>query len=166
LQHHFFFFKKIKTAHRMALATFAHELHTELHIQASPAEVWAVLTDFVHYPDWNPFVRSLTGEVSVGQRVTIQVGPPDGQVMTFRPRIRAFEKNKELRWLGSLWFRGLFDGEHCFELIGQSDGSTTLRHGEKFGGVLVPLMKKQLDTDTRKGFEALNQRIKERAERT
>ena len=31
-------------------------LHTEIQIEAGPAEVWAVLTDFARYADWNPFL--------------------------------------------------------------------------------------------------------------
>ena len=37
--------------------------------------------------------------------------------MTFKPNILVFEENKELRWLGKLFFKGLFDGEHKFEII-------------------------------------------------
>jgi hypothetical protein len=35
---------------------------------------------------------------------------------------------------------------------------------EKFGGILVPFLRKMLDTSTRAGFEALNAALKARAE--
>ena len=35
---------------------------------------------------------------------------------------------------------------------------------EEFRGLLVPLFSRSLDTDTRRGFEAMNQALKERAE--
>ena len=85
--------------------------------------------------------------------------------MTFTPRVLCFEKNKEFRWLGKLFVKGLFDGEHTFELIDNRDGSTTFRQSEKFSGVLVPFFDKLIEGSTRRGFEAMNERLKERAER-
>ncbi len=41
-------------------------LHTEIQIEADPAEVWAVLTDFDRYPDWNPFLVDVRGDAEPG----------------------------------------------------------------------------------------------------
>lgn len=140
------------------------ELITQIRIKASPAQVWAVLTDFEQYSNWNPFIKSLTGNVTVGQTIEARIEPPGGSGMTFTPKVLAFEKNKEFRWLGKLFIRGLFDGEHRFELIDNGDGSTTFRQSEQFGGILVPLFNKMIEVNTRNGFEAMNQRLKDRAE--
>jgi len=58
----------------------------------------------------------------------------------------------------------LFDGEHKFELIDNANGTTTLIQSEKFSGILVPLLKKQLDDNTKRGFEAMNEKLKELVE--
>jgi len=84
--------------------------------------------------------------------------------MTFTAKVLAFEKNKEFRWLGHLFIKGLFDGEHCFQLTDNGDGSTTFRQSEQFGGILVPLFNKMIEVNTRNGFEAMNKKLKERAE--
>jgi hypothetical protein len=86
--------------------------------------------------------------------------------MTFTPRVLAFEKNKKFRWLGHLFIPGIFDGEHKFELKQNEDGTTSFIHSEKFRGILVPFLKKMLETTTKKGFESMNEKIKEMAERT
>ena len=142
----------------------AKELKTQIRIEASPTQVWAILTDFEKYPDWNPFIKSLTGQVAVGNTIKARLEPPGGSGMTFTPKVLAFEKNKEFRWLGNLFFRGLFDGEHRFELTDNGDGSTTLIQSEQFGGILVPLFDKMIEVNTRNGFEAMNQKLKERVE--
>jgi hypothetical protein len=95
----------------------------------------------------------------------VKIEPPEAKGMTFKPKILTFETNKELSWLGHLLFAGLFDGKHKFELIDNGDGTTTFRQSEKFKGVLVPLFKKQLDNNTKKGFEEMNRKLKEIAER-
>lgn len=139
-------------------------LTTQIHIEASPARVWGILTDFEKFPDWNPFIKSLSGDVAVGQTIQVRIRPPGGSAMSFTPTVLSFEKYKEIRWLGRLFVKGLFDGEHRFELVDHGDNTMTFRHSEEFSGILVPLFKKMIESNTRIGFEAMNQKLKERAE--
>jgi hypothetical protein len=140
------------------------QLHTEIQINASAQTVWNILTDFNKYPEWNPFIRSFQGDVSEGSQFTVVLQPPDSKPMTFKPTCLKLVKDKEFRWLGRLWMPGLFDGEHIFELIDNGNHRIRFVQREKFKGLLVPLLWKQLDTSTRKGFELMNQKLKERAE--
>ena len=95
----------------------ATEIKTEILITASPEKVWEILTNFNNYSSWNPFIKSVKGEVIVGNKITIRIEPPGAKGMTFKPEVLIFEMNKELRWLGHLFLPGIFDGEHKFELI-------------------------------------------------
>ena len=142
----------------------AKEIKTEIIINVMPEKIWAVLTSFDNYPNWNPFIKSIKGEVKVGNTITVRLEPPGAKGMTFKPHVLAFETNKEIRWIGHLLFPGLFDGEHKFELIDNGNGTTTFKQSEIFGGVLVPLFKKMLDDNTKKGFEEMNIKLKESAE--
>ena len=142
----------------------AKEIKTEISINATPEKVWSILTDFDKYPNWNPFIKSITGNVAVGNKITARLEPPEANGMTFKPTVLAFEKNKEFRWIGHLLFPRLFDGEHKFELNDNRNGTTTFRQSEKFAGILVPLFKKMLDNNTKKGFEEMNKKLKELAE--
>ena len=143
----------------------AKEIKTEILINATPEKIWAILTNFENYPNWNPFIKSIEGEVKVGSTITARIEPPEAKGMTFRPKVLIYETNKELRWLGHLLFAGLFDGEHKFELFDNGNGTTTFMQSEEFKGILVPLFKKQLDNNTKKGFEEMNKKLKELAER-
>ena len=142
----------------------AKEIKTEIIINVMPEKIWAVLTSFDNYPNWNPFIKSIKGEVKVGNTITVRLEPPGAKGMTFKPHVLAFETNKEILWIGHLLFPGLFDGEHKFELIDNGNGTTTFKQSEIFGGVLVPLFKKMLDDNTKKGFEEMNIKLKESAE--
>jgi len=135
------------------------EIVTEIDINATPEKVWDVLTDFDNYPNWNPFVHKLGGDVKVGN--TIKVALPG---MNFKPKVLAFEKPKEFRWLGHLLVKGIFDGEHRFVIKDNQDGTVTFQHGEKFGGILVPLFSKMLDTKTIHGFRDMNEKLKQLCE--
>jgi len=143
---------------------FHHRIDTEIEISASPEQVWSVLVDFARYGEWNPFIRSVAGALEEGARLTARIEPPNGRGMTFRPSVTALNPGRELRWLGHLGMPGVFDGEHQFVLEPLAGGHTKLRHAESFRGVLVPMFTKSLDTNTRAGFEAMNQALKARVE--
>ncbi|MDX2191336.1 MAG: SRPBCC domain-containing protein [Bacteroidota bacterium] len=144
--------------------TMAKEIKTEILINASPDKVWSILTNFENYPNWNPFIKSIKGQVQVGNKITARIEPPDAQGMTFKPKMLTYVTNKEFSWLGHLMFAGLFDGQHKFELIDNGNGTTTFVHSEKFNGILVPMFKKMLDHNTVNGFNNMNRKLKELAE--
>jgi hypothetical protein len=140
------------------------EIKTEINIKASPNQVWKVLTDFNNYSNWNPFIKQIEGTLKVGKKLKAVIQAPESSAMTFKPTVMSYKENKEFSWLGHLLFKGIFDGLHKFELIDNQDGSTTLIQSEIFEGILVPLFKKQLRVNTKNGFHAMNDKLKELCE--
>ncbi len=136
------------------------EIKTQITIEATPNRVWEVLTDFEKYSGWNPFIRSIKGQVKTGEKIIVRLEPPGAKGMTFKPKVLAFDQNKEFKWIGHLFFPGLFDGEHRFELIDNGDGTTTFIQAEKFKGILVRMLSKMLDGSAMNGFKAMNERLK------
>ena len=139
------------------------ELSTSIEIDASPERVWAILVDFGAYGEWNPFIKSIEGTPAVGERLRVEIAPPEGRAMTFKPAVKAAEPNRELRWLGRLIAPGLFDGEHRLQLEPLADGRTRFVQSERFTGMLVPVAGKGL-ANTERGFEEMNEALKRRAE--
>jgi hypothetical protein len=140
----------------------AKEIKTEILINAAPEKVWSILTNFENYPNWNPFIPSLTGDVKVGNIIVVRIVLPEAKGMTFKPKVLTYETTKELKWLGNLLFAGLFDGEHKFELIDNGNGTTTFRQSEKFTGILIWMLNSE---NTKLGFESMNSKLKELAEK-
>lgn len=139
-------------------------LHTEVVIDASPDDVWAILADFAAYPEWNPFIRRIAGKLEVGSPLEVELGPPGGRAMTIRPTVREVQAGRVLRWLGRLGLPGLFDGEHEFQIEPMGAKQVRFVHSERFSGILVPVIMAFIGDSTRQGFEAMNQALKERAE--
>ncbi|KRD58747.1 polyketide cyclase [Flavobacterium sp. Root935] len=139
-------------------------INTQIIINATPDKVWSVLTDFENYSNWNPFIKNIIGEPKVGSRITVSIALQEGNLTTFKPTVVAFEQNKELRWFGKLFFKGVFYGEHKFELIDNGNGITIFNHSETFNGILVRLFKKQLENNIKKNFELMNKSLKKRVE--
>jgi hypothetical protein len=141
------------------------EIKTEILINVPTEKVWSAFINFEDYPRWNPFIKTIKGNLKTGNRIKVRLEPENGRGMTFKPKVLAFETNKRLRWLGHLLFPGLFDGEHTFELSDNGNGTTTFKQSEKFKGILVPLLKKIIDRDTKNNFNQMNVKLKELAER-
>jgi len=139
----------------------AKEIRTEITIQSTPEKVWSILTGFEKYPVWNPFIKSLTGNVEVGNTISVSIAPPGGPGMTFKPVVLKNERNKELVWLGSMLVKGLFDGEHRFEITDNGDGTVRFVQSEQFKGIFVWMFNPQ---KTKEGFELMNQKLKALAE--
>jgi hypothetical protein len=140
------------------------ELHTEIEIEASAERVWGLLTDFASYPQWNPFIRSISGQPAAGERLEVRIEPPGGRGMTFKPEVLNAEPNRELRWLGHLLVPGVFDGEHSLAIQPLGEARVRFVQRETFRGLLLPLFARSLDNHTQRGFEEMNRALKERAE--
>src|SRR5918993_1760116 len=140
------------------------ELHSQIEINASVERVWQLLTDFASYPQWNPFIRRISGEPSTGERLEVRLEAPDSRGITLRPKVLDAEPNHQLRWLGHLFVAGLFDGEHSFVIQPLGESRVRFVQREAFSGLLVPLFARSLDNSTLRGFEEMNRALKERAE--
>jgi len=141
-----------------------HQIVTEIDIAASPERVWSILMDFPAYPQWNPFIRSLSGVAKPGEKLRATIQPEERRAMTIRPRVLKAADQQELRWLGHLGFPGLFDGEHYFQLTTIGNGYTRFTQGEQFSGILVGVFISSMEAATKAGFHAMNQALKNRAE--
>jgi hypothetical protein len=140
------------------------EIATEIEIGASADRVWQILTDFPRFPEWNPLIRSVHGKAAEGAKLKILVESPGRKPMAFKPRVTRVVPGQEFRWLGRLIVPGVFDGEHIFEISPRGDDRVRFVHRECFSGVLVPILWKSMDVSTRRGFEAMNEALRKKAE--
>lgn len=135
------------------------EIKTQIYIKAKPEKLWRILTEFSKYPEWNPFLKSIVGNMEVGQKIKV-VTP----TMTFKPTLLVYEANKLLQWKGRLLIDGIFDGVHSFIIQDNLDGTSTLIHKEEFNGILVGPFSKKIENEIKPGFISMNEKLKERAE--
>ena len=64
------------------------QLHTEVEIEATPDRVWAALTDFAAYQDWNPFIVQAAGRPVPGTRLELRMGLAGRRSTSGSPRRR------------------------------------------------------------------------------
>ncbi|MFA9453939.1 MAG: SRPBCC domain-containing protein, partial [Candidatus Aminicenantaceae bacterium] len=100
-----------------------------------------------------------------GERLQVTMKLEGRKPMVFKPRVKAFKPRQEFRWLGHLILPGVFDGEHAFVLEPMAENRVRFIQKEGFRGILVPSILKGIQAKTQAGFEAMNQALKERAEK-
>jgi hypothetical protein len=139
------------------------EIRTEIDIAAPAAAVWEILVDIDRWPEWNPFAKA-RGRLALGEKLEVEIRPPGKSPMKFRPTVVKLDPGVELQWLGQLGLPGIFDGEHGFRIEPEGDWRCRFAHFETFKGALAGPILWLAGEATRRGFEAMNEALKARAE--
>jgi len=128
-------------------------------INATPEQVWAVLTDFPSYGEWSNF-SSIDGVATEGTRLVIRMPG-----MRFRPTVTVSTVNNELEWSAKVITDRFFLGRHGFRLVRKDDGTTEVTNTETFSGASVRPFRRLFAKGHRdNGYTAFNQALKARVE--
>lgn len=139
-------------------------LHTQIDIDAAPAKVWEILTNFDDYARWNPAIPFAEGQASCGSRLHVAIQWPGLQRGNYVLRVTAAHAPRELRWLGHFVVKGLMDGDHRFVIETKGNKGVRVIQMEQFSGLLVPFFAPWLRRNVLEGFRQLNGALKSRAE--
>jgi hypothetical protein len=137
------------------------EISAAIEIAATPERVWAVLTDLASYPQWNPVFREASGQVAVGNRITLtSTQPATGHTMTVKVKVLTAEPATELRWVSNVL--GLMTSKRSFTLS-PANGGTRLVQIQTYRGLFTRFPPKTVNR-IQASFEAINEAIRQRAE--
>jgi hypothetical protein len=130
---------------------------------AAPAQrVWKVLNDFGAYPEWNPFMTRMVGEVKPGARFRATVRSPKSKVMNFDAQLVRIIEGQELLF-HSTYVKGLLYGDHFFIVEPIDNDRTRFFQSVAFSGMLRPLAGGRM-RDAQEGLDRMNEAIKHRCE--
>ena len=137
------------------------QYHTSINIDGTLNEVWRELTNFKSYPDWNPIVGKLEGEMKEGQKISTYIVPLK---QTYHPVLLSYHKNRELLWQGTLGAKFLLAAKHYYRLKAVSATRTELQHGEYFTGLFSYFLPGTFVSKMRTAFEQHNILLKQNIE--
>lgn len=140
-------------------------IETSIDLNREPHEVWAVLTDFEHYPAWNPFISKIDGHAKLGEKITVHIAIVGQVAIPVPADIVTFDQDRELVWRSHLLIGGIFDRDHVFRLEPR-DGGCTLMQTQKFSGPIAPLAGVLTTGMVRYGLASMNEAVKRRLERS
>ena len=130
----------------------------------APAEViWEVLADVPGWESWNPIYPKAAGQVRFGERLTLTLALPGQAHRVIEPAILDWTPNEAIHWRMSTT-GGLVKSTRYLEIEPLSETGCIFCNGEIYGGLLGPTVAQRLHRSLRRGFTALGEALKERAE--
>ena len=124
-------------------------------------EVWAALTDFAAYPQWNHLLSNVESSLEPGGAFNFSIAL-DGKVLRRQSTLIAAVPNTELRWAGprNPILRSLFSGNHYLKLFELDRTTTYVDHGESFSGLLLPALWPVLGPKLLRHYLKMNAELK------
>jgi uncharacterized protein YndB with AHSA1/START domain len=135
---------------------FSRETEVETDIHASPAAVWAILTDGTRFSEWTSTVLSIEGTIGPGERIRLRSSLDPKR--TFKLTVREFAPPSTLAWGDAM-------GTRTYSLAPKPNGIVRFRMHEKIGGPLFPLFARMIPSFDA-SFEQFAHDLKRRAEST
>ncbi|WP_338793919.1 SRPBCC domain-containing protein [Bernardetia sp. MNP-M8] len=133
------------------------QYHTKITINSPLETVWTALVDTENYPNWNPLVGKLEGNLAEGQTIKTYIIPLGN---TYSPKIIAFVPYNQLTWKGVQGASFLMAGKHYYKLRKIDNQTTELLHGEYFTGLFSFFIPKKLLQKMENAFLEHNKALK------
>ena len=128
-------------------------------IEATPEQVWPVLTDTDAWPDWDSGVIKVDGRLALGQKLSITASVTPGRA--FRVKVVQLSEREQMVFVGGMPL-GLFTGKRTYTLAPEATGTRfTMR--EEYRGPLASLIFKSIP-DRGPSFRQFADGLKRRAE--
>jgi hypothetical protein len=147
-------------------------------IDAPIERIWAVLSDFAAYPEWNPYVKAVQGQVAPEARIEMDMlyhteyNTDKGKRVTEAVEVTAFAPPKYFSWVwkhprGDWWL----SAERIFRLRAREDGKCTFFNEVYFNGMgsvklfgLLDFQRDALERKVKLAMTKMNDALKERVE--
>ena len=132
-------------------------------VDAPRSAIWALLTEFDRYDEWNPYIVDGTGSAVAGAKLElafrtegdVSSETEGATVLIVRPR-------RKLEWETRELAPGILDREQIFRVLPRDDGRWDVVQEVRLEGLLAPFA--DFDDD-RRGLAAMLDAIAERAPR-
>ena len=106
-------------------------VHHAVDVAATPESCWRVFADLTRWPRWFPFLRSVSGELELGGRMTLQMGAGPAN-LPIHITVEELVQAERVRWIGGkLGVRG----NHSFVFSTHAAGLTRVTSREEFSGL-------------------------------
>ncbi len=132
---------------------------TSILIAAAADNIWQILTDAPHWPDWNTTVNKVDGTIAFGESVTLYAKANPGRA--FPLKVTEFDPPNRMVWSGGMPL-GLFVGKRTYTLTSQGN-AVEFAMAETFTGLMAPLITQSIP-DLQPAFDEFAACLKHHAE--
>ncbi|MCP4438054.1 MAG: SRPBCC domain-containing protein [Aureispira sp.] len=139
-------------------------IESKIVIQAPIQDVWAVLSDFENYDQWNPFTPRIDIKNEIGSKVGLHVrlNPKSNKTMLQQETLLTWEEGKKLEWgIQDAWYVKTVR----VQLLTALDKNTTEYYtSDLFEGPLTGLILLLYRNKIQIGFDDVCQGLKKQVE--
>ncbi len=132
-------------------------------IQAPAEIIWEVVYDLERWSEWNPTYPKASGAIRIGEPLALTLALPGQAEQEIRPRVLDWVPNEQLHWQLSL-LGGMIKTLRYIEIEALAEAGCVVDNGEIFGGLMGSSLGRRMSGPVRRGFRAMNEALKERAE--
>jgi hypothetical protein len=132
-------------------------------IQAPAEVIWELVHDLASWEAWNPTYTKASGDIRIGSTLEMTLQLPGQAAQQIRPVVLEWVPNEQLHWRLSL-MGGLVKTLRYIEIEELAPGSCIVSNGEYFAGLMGPSVVRRVGGSVRRGFAAMNEALKARAE--
>lgn len=132
-------------------------------VQAPAEVIWEIVHDLSRWHEWNPTYPRAEGQVRIGETITLAVALPGQPEQTIQPKILEWVPNEQLHWRMSM-LGGLIKTLRYIEITPLAKEGCIVDNGEFFSGLMGPSLGRRMGRVVRRGFTAMNEALKARAE--
>lgn len=133
-------------------------VHTEIIINSSKENVWGVLTDMEKYPEWNPVMQLVEGDVAEGNKVKYLFTQDENRSYEVGTTVHKYIPNELLNQKGGIPLVLSFNHKYILE---ENDNFTKVIIHEDYSGISVNFWN---PTEVENAYTKLNKALKKRVE--
>jgi len=137
---------------------------TEIEINASPQEVWTVLTDWDKLKEWSSsFIGISTNKLIKGEKfVSYFKNPLTGGIMELEHVCSDYEEGQKFGWSGDIVAK--LQDHHIYSLEPIENGNTLFKQEDGLHGPHSKFMNFLIEHQMLKMYKKFNQELKQRVE--
>lgn len=132
-------------------------------VQAPAEVIWEVVHDLERWSEWNPTYPQASGRIRIGETLDVTLALPGEPQQALKPRVLDWVPNEQLHWRLTL-MAGLIRTTRYIEIQALHETGCIVDNGEIFGGLMGPSLGRRVSGLVRRGFMAMNEALKDRAE--
>lgn len=144
-------------------APSGYRVEDRIGIQAPAEVIWEIVHDLSRWSEWNPTYPKAAGEIRIGAILDVTLALPGEDPQDLKAKVLEWVPNEQLHWQLSL-LGGLIRTLRYIEITPLSETGCVVDNGELFAGFMGPSLGKRMRGPVRRGFLAMNEALKLRAE--
>jgi len=132
-------------------------------VKAPASVVWDIVYDLDRWREWNPLYPEVVGRIGYGETLKLRLVLPDQPETELLATVTDWTPNEAIHWRTS-HIGGFVRTVRYLEIEAMSDIGCIFSNGEIFSGLLSSSVVRRMRPSLRRGFEALGEAVRERAE--